>query len=203
MRARNQPDNGGPSPAEAGGATSFLSRYRRLLLALVGLGALPFFTSLVLKIGPPWPSDAAIASYTLLVNASVLLCVYTLTPAGTAKKRIQRNIRNTCLAFGAVLVVYVLLKAFYCHDDPGGGQIAVGFILSEENKPLRGLTDDQLLLKGNFVETDIWEPWTVYCVRAALLLTWLVLFSTFSAAVAYGVVYDAKRRRPSPSKKAA
>jgi hypothetical protein len=167
-------------PRSAPGVGQFLARYKRLVVALASVAALPPLAGLVAQVGPPWPANAATSAVTLLASSCALLAVYTQTRASAAEGRLKGRVRAAAAAFGVALLGYLALKAFLCYDAPDWRhQVAGGFVTRPDIRGLLdadpGLTHGQLLEEGLYDATRVWVPWTVYGVQLAVLVTWLAL----------------------------
>jgi hypothetical protein len=129
----------------------------------------------------------------------VVLLVVVYTNTATAKQAFYKRVINRlAITFAVALVIYVVLRSFYCHDAPDWQhQVAGGFMLRSDITDKMAtdphLTPERLLAMAQYDATRIWVPWTVLCVRAVVLLVWLVLFASLSGVVALGLRWDESR----------
>ena len=131
----NDPDQAKTSPAQPGFG-GFLQRYGRLLAALLAVSSSPLLTSLVVRIGPPWPEEAGTSALVCIVNVVLLMFIYLNT--ATARPASSKRVVNLlAITFVTTLVMYVGLKSFCCYDAPDWQhQVAGGFVLRSEIKDL-------------------------------------------------------------------
>jgi len=188
----------GRSRIPRGNIEGFLARYKKLLLAFLALGSLPPLTSLVAKVGPPWPSEAETASYTTLLNLCLLAFLYANTSKTASEAKLRRRISAGFYVFSGVFAIYLLLKVLFCYNAPDWQhQVAGGFVFQPHIAAI--IADDptvgtkSLLGEALYDSTRIWEVWSVSLVRFVLLAAWLVLFAVVSAVIAYSIRLDEKR----------
>src|SRR5262245_64990869 len=96
---------------------SFVS-YFKSVAALVGKTAIiaPFIT-LVLNIGPPWPTRTAVPALTSLCEVFVLIYVFQFfTPL--SRKRLALRLRLFFVLLVLSFIVYVSLYSFFVFDIP-------------------------------------------------------------------------------------
>jgi hypothetical protein len=153
--------------------------------AVILLGGLPPVLNLIVHTGPPWPDRTSIACFTIVVNWTFLLTAYVLW-RNASEEHLRRRLVMLAALFLSSFVVYTILSASFVHDAPDRvHQVAAGFIIKSNIVPL--LAEDSVveLLKGSeYKSTEVWVPWTVHCIRASLLITWLAIFGGLSALTA-------------------
>jgi hypothetical protein len=164
-------------------------RRLRFTAALVGIVALGPVVSLVGGIGPPWPHEWGIAALCMLANAAAVLFAYRHASSDASRAGLQRSTRRWLGAFAGSLVLFIVLKSFFCYNAPSFRyQVAGGFVLQADMKEfLRddpAATVESLLEDALYSPTMVWEPWSVYLVQVAILVCWVALFASLSFPLA-------------------
>jgi hypothetical protein len=181
---------------------SFVSDFRGVA-ALIGKAALvaPFAT-LLLNIGPPWPAKTAVPALTSLCQVFVLIYIFQFaTPL--AKKRLGTRLR---LFFGQLVisfVVYVFLYSFFVFDIRLTHDRDVkGFVIRPAIAKLVGPqhTLESLLEGAGWDPFNIWESWTIYTARLALLFSWILFFVGIAGCIAVFVTLQKKPNRTTEAK---
>ena len=178
----------------------FLADYKKLIAAMLGIGALPAVLDLVMYIGPPWPHRRAIATFTCLMVWVILPWTFA-SWREIAEGRLRRRLSLFAVLTLALLLLYIILKAYFVYDAPTAkDQEADGFILRSSIRRL--LTEDPKMtiedvrIGSEYNPMQIWVPWTVATVRVALLMAWLGLFNFLSmASSAFLLVQERTARR--------
>jgi hypothetical protein len=142
----------------------------------------------VLRIGPPWPSEEETVIYSVLLVAATL---YFVGSSGRLTSRPEGGGRHSAVLVGFVFcaAAYLLLKVFFCYNAADWRhQVAGGFVLRPQIKDLLdadpNLTVQKALDGYSNDATRIWESWSVFVVRAGLLLSWLGCFLCITVVAA-------------------
>ncbi|MBV9126343.1 MAG: hypothetical protein JO112_23590 [Planctomycetes bacterium] len=182
----------------------WFSNYKNLVLTLLSVSSLPPLTSLLLKIGPPWPGDAAAATVCIIVNMVCLLYIYNSRAHHESNVRRLRRFKVIAVGFLSSLLIYMLLKVFLCYNAPDWRhQVAGGLILQEDIRgllrvnPQLNMTD--LLQASDFNPEHLWVSWTVRLVQWLILVNWVFVYVFLSAAVGYSVLPGAVKRTKKPA----
>jgi hypothetical protein len=167
------------------------SWWRRLRVpaALVGIVAFSPLVSLVGGIGPPWPDAPGVAAFCALANAGGVLFAFGQASTRAPGAGPWHGTHRWLGVFVASLVLFIVLKAFFCYNAPSfANQVAGGFVLREDARA--SLQDDpnatveSLLEEGLYHPTAVWEPWSVYVVQVGLLVCWTTLFASLAVPLA-------------------
>jgi hypothetical protein len=150
--------------------------------ALVAFVALPPLASLVAGIGPPWPHPAGVAAFCALAGAACVLLAHRRALTREDEADPWRGTRRWFGLFIVSLVAFILLKSFFCYNAPSfANQVAGGFVLQDDMKDFLkddpSATVETLLEEALYHPTRVWEPWSVYLVRGAILVSWVALFA--------------------------
>ncbi len=153
--------------------------------ALVGLVAVGPLASLIDGIGPPWPNKPGVVAFCVLASAACVISACRQESARESQADPRRATRRWPAVFVASLVAFILLKSFFCYNAPSfTNQVAGGFLLQDKTREF--LSDDpaatveSLLEEALYHPTEVWEPWTVYLIQVAILVSWSTLFASMS-----------------------
>lgn len=97
-------------------------------------------------------------------------------------------------------VVYLFLYSFFVFDAPNGERDVKGFVLLSPmaTQVAKGDTPEYLLSGAEWDPFVIWEGWTIYTTRAALLLSWILFFVGIAGCMAVFVATQRKTAKTSP-----
>ena len=151
-----------------------------------GLFLSPLVASLLLSIGPPWPSKSGVAALTSVEEVFVAILVF-VAAEHLSDETFRRGLGKCASASAVFLLIYISLFAIFVRDMPDSGHQDVrGFGYSPAAQRTIGptYTEDDALRGAGYDPTVIWKPWTVYTVRISVVLTWLLFFCSMSGFVA-------------------
>src|SRR4030095_7091411 len=96
---------------------NFVSDFKSVA-ALIGKVALVApFTTLLLNIGPPWPTKTAVPSLTSLCEVFVLIYIFQFYTS-LSKKRLGTRLRLFFIQLVVSFMVYISLYSFFVFDIP-------------------------------------------------------------------------------------
>lgn len=177
----------GKAPADR--FLAFLTQYKRIVVAILALGASPPLLNVILGIGPPWPDATGVSYFTTLGIWLALPWTYVST-AGVGRDPLRVHVKRLGVTVAIALFAFVALSAALVYNAPDWRhQEAAGFLLRDEISDVLEqqqyvVTLEDLVKGAEYKPTRIWIPWTVSVSRVSLLATWLVLFGTLSALTA-------------------
>jgi hypothetical protein len=167
---------------------NFVSDFKGVASLLAKAALIAPFASLLLNIGPPWPTRTAVPALTSLCELLVLMYAFQFyTPL--AKKRISTRLRAYFLQLILSFAAYISLYSFFVFKAYGDRDVK-GFIVQPAIKAKLepGLTLEALLEGAEWDPLRIWEAWTVYSMRISLLLMWILFFVSIAGCIATFVV---------------
>ena len=178
---------------------SFVSDFKGVAALIAKAALLAPFATLILNIGPPWPAKTAVPALTALCEVFVLIYIFQFFTR-LSKKKLDTRLR---LYFGllvASFVVYLFMYSFFVFEVNNDRDVK-GFILlpAVASQVAKGVDTPEELLRG--AEWDpfvIWEGWTIYAMRAALLLSWILFFVAIAGSIAVFVTAQRKTSKAPP-----
>jgi hypothetical protein len=173
---------------------SFVSDFKGVAALAAKLALIAPFATLVLNIGPPWPTATAVPTLTALSELFVLIYIFQFYST-ISTRRLGNRLRLFFLQLIASFVVYVSLYSFFVFDVPLTHERDVkGFIvqpaIAQMVGPGRGL--EKLLEGAEWDPFNIWQGWSIYATRVTLLLSWIFFFVGIAGCIAVFVTMQGK-----------
>jgi hypothetical protein len=176
----------------------FLVRNRGILVGMLTYCAIPPVLQFLFAVGPPWPQRTAVTAFTSIVGYAVAVLVFATHEYGATTPTRIRTVRRGLVLWAtlaaSLMMVYLLLSAFFLYDAPTAPhQVAGGFLLRPETRTYLdthpGSTAADALRDQEFIAERVWVPWTVSLMNLAFLVSWLGFFAALAAFIGLFVVY--------------
>ena len=180
---------------------SFVSDFKGVASLIAKAALIAPFATLILNIGPPWPAKTAVPALTALCEVFVLIYIFQFFTR-LSRKKLDTRLR---VYFGLLVlsfVIYLFLYSFFVFDITMTNERDVkGFILlpAIASQVAKGETTESLLSGAEWDPFAIWEGWTIYATRAAMLLSWILFFVGIAGCMAVFVTAQRKAARAAPT----
>ena len=173
---------------------SFVSDFKGVAALIGKIALIAPFATLLLNIGPPWPNRTAVPTLTSLCEVFVLIYIFQFfTPL--TKRALGKRLRLFFLLLIASFILYLSLYSFFVFNIPGTNDRDLkGFIVRPEIAEMvgPGRSLEYLLEGAEWEPLNIWESWTIYTTRIALLLSWILFFVGIAGCIAVFVTLQRK-----------
>jgi len=177
----------------------------RTLHGLIASGvASSSLVGLVAVIGPPYPGLMPIVIWTLIVELLVHIWCFVSYNSSICSLDIAKlalHIRRAIGLLIVVMVAYILLQFFLVVRDDSGNSEAKGFLSPRGVaycKANPGCNDLDLIQSAEGEADKVYQPWSLYLVRAIILLCWMVLYAVLSFTLCLCVTRWCQHRKPPP-----
>jgi hypothetical protein len=172
----------------------FVSDFKGVAALIGKVALIAPFTTLLLNIGPPWPTRTAVPALTSLCEVFVLIYIFQFfTPL--TKKALGKRLRLFFLLLVGSFILYISLYSFFVFDIPlTKDRDLKGFIVQPAIAQLvgPGRSLENLLEGAEWDPFNIWEGWTIYTTRVGLLLSWVLFFVGIAGCIAVFVTLQRK-----------